>query len=147
MHLLSNPSPSLGVLHVLEDTLAILQGKEIPAARRSFVLERSGALLKDATEGSTVAKTPQASVGPGNVRALESYALLHRYLSGTPVRRDDKEISTVASAVEGISSGQAITDEVRASSVRTLRTVCERMNRDLGRPRHQSHTGLVMLQK
>jgi hypothetical protein len=127
----SGPAPSLGLLHILEDALSLLEGHHLTPDRRAFVLKESKELIGEAQEGSSISRNDGVFVPPGKWRALKSFSLLNRYLGTQRQQLDENSLQEVAVSLARLSNGEAVSEDVRENAITTLRDVCEQMSRDV----------------
>jgi hypothetical protein len=73
---------AVGLKHVIEDGLAIIEGRSISDSRKGFVLEDLRALLNKAIRGSEIASQSTLFLGEDDRQAFGSFALIDRYLGG-----------------------------------------------------------------
>ena len=73
---------AVGLKHVIEDGLAIIEGRPVSDSRKGFVLEDLRALLNKAIRGSEIASKPTLFLGEDDRQAFGSFALIDRYLGG-----------------------------------------------------------------
>jgi hypothetical protein len=127
----SGPTPSLGLLHILEDALSLLEGKDLPAHRRAYVLAESEKLVNDAQEGSRMSGEGELFVPPGKWRALKSFVLLDRYLGGPRNKIEEKTLQEILAALTSLTKNQVAPEDLRQGAVTALRDICEQMERDI----------------
>lgn len=133
MFLESGPTPSLGLLHILEDTLSLLNGVELETKRREYVLKQSKAFLLQVKEGSGTNQSanPKRFPGPPRSRALHSYALASRYLGEPSARLDLTLLAVVEDALSKYEA--AAPAQSKDKAIATLKSLCQGMGRDLSR--------------
>jgi hypothetical protein len=71
---------AVGLKHVIEDGLAVLEGRTLDASRRDFVMRDLRGLLNRAIRGSHIASQPTLFLGEDDRQAFGSFALIDRYL-------------------------------------------------------------------
>ena len=133
MHLQSRPVPSLGLLHVLEDTLSILEGEKLEADRRAYVLKRSKTFLATAKRGYSISRQKSLFVERSKWPALESFNLLKTYLSVPATAAPLKEVSDV---LVRVGANKSVPKRERETAIKALRELCTSMARDIS-PRSQ----------
>lgn len=73
---------AVGLKHVIEDGLAIVEGRSINPSRKQFVLDDLRGLLNRAIRGSQIASQSTLFLGEDDRQAFGSFALIDRYLGG-----------------------------------------------------------------
>ena len=129
MHLQSRPVPSLGLLHILEDTLSLLEGEAVEQRRRHYVLQKSRAFLSKATRGRSISQQKRLFVEPANWAALESFTLLNQYLSQP--ESNVVSLRAVSGVLAKLEDRKRISREERQTAIHTLRELCTSMGRDI----------------
>jgi hypothetical protein len=71
---------AVGLKHIIEDGLAILDGRKVGEGRREFVMRDLRDLLDQAIRGSHIASQATLFLGEGDRQAFGSFTLLDRYL-------------------------------------------------------------------
>ena len=71
---------AVGLKHVIEDGLAIIEGRPLGEARRNFVVHDLSELIDRAIRGSQIASQPTLFLGEDDRQAFGSFALIDRYL-------------------------------------------------------------------
>jgi hypothetical protein len=131
MRLQYGPSPSLGLLHILEDTVSVLEGGELEPERRAYVLSEATNLLTDAELGSEISQESQQLIDPGKREALGSFMLLNRYLNRNRINPSDTSLKEVATVLQTVSENKLVPESTLVKPIATLRVLCEQMSRDL----------------
>jgi hypothetical protein len=72
---------SVGLRHVLEDSLAVVRGQSLERDRRELVLRNLQRFVTQAMEGSASTTAAAFSNTRGTVDTIEAYELVHRMLS------------------------------------------------------------------
>src|SRR5689334_4926740 len=85
MTLESNLAEVVGLKHVVEDGLAVLEGRRIDQTRRDFVIRDLKKLLSDALRGSTIASQATLFLAEDDRQAFGSYTMVGRYLNAAGV--------------------------------------------------------------
>jgi hypothetical protein len=70
----------LGLRHVIEDGIAILNGEEFAPQRKAYVLNDLQSLFGQVVRGSELVHSPSLFVGRDERRAYEAFSLLDRFL-------------------------------------------------------------------
>lgn len=74
---------SIGLRHVLEDSLAVVRGQALAKDRRDLVLRNLRTFVNRAMEGSQSAGATAFSNSSGSAETIEAYELVHRMLSSS----------------------------------------------------------------
>ncbi|WP_316188708.1 hypothetical protein [Bradyrhizobium sp. SZCCHNS1054] len=72
---------SVGLRHVLEDSLAVVRGQTLERDRRELVLRNLQKFVTQAMEGSASTTATAFANTRGTVDTIEAYELVHRMLS------------------------------------------------------------------
>lgn len=131
MHFENGPTPSIGLLHILEDAAALLRGSALEPTRRGYVLSEVEKLITEAREGSEISKNTDAFVVPGKWRMLQSYTLLSRYLGEDSMQLDANALEQLLGAVMHLSAGEPIPHQQCVAAATTLKALCEQMSQDV----------------
>lgn len=128
---------SVGFRHVVEDGLAILEGRQVPAARQQFVLED---LARIAQEAGQVSAAPSASLFRADREAHLLFSLLIR--SAPPGVAMAEWLNRASRAFQGLIGQGAVSQEERDAarlflqevlgSIRALRVPPTHGDRDEG---------------
>src|SRR3569832_1513261 len=101
MHLENRTVPSLGILHILEDALSVLQGRPIDADRRQYVLKEARELVDSARErAEDVLSASGHVVDPKKWRNMQSYTLLSRYIDTDLSQPNTEAVRKLADVLE-----------------------------------------------
>jgi hypothetical protein len=129
---LNGAVPSLGLLHILEDTVGLLEGVQLKPQRRNYVLRKSKELFAEAEEGAS--ETNSTFVEPSSWRALESFMVISRYLNQHRMQPDNNALRDLASVLQKVEADEQVSEDLLKGPIQTLRTICERMSRDISKP-------------
>ncbi len=75
-----NPTSDLGLQHVLENGLLILQGGSLPAVRREQILERLVQIFSEADRGAETLRSQKLMFAVQHQPAFERFSIFFRYL-------------------------------------------------------------------
>ena len=139
MHFERGRVPSIGLLHILEDAVALVQGNELEPGRATYVLGQVRKLVNEAIEGSKISKQDGVFVLPGKWQAMESYTLLSRYLGEESAHLDDDALEQLSAAISHMSQQTAMSEELRTNAAKILREICEQMGQDFDAGFSTSH--------
>jgi len=87
---------SIGLRHVLEDSLALLSGNEIAPDRKDVVLRDVCSFMEQAKYGSETTAAATFVASALSATAVETYALLFRHLDSNFKSALDSKIQTTA---------------------------------------------------
>lgn len=94
---------TVGLRHVIEDTLAVFQGTSLPSARREYVLNDMLHLCREAKRGSQIAsQRSRLFLNPHDEPAFEQFSLLARYLDNGLRTQWVDQLDQVCSVLEAV---------------------------------------------
>ena len=111
---------SIGLRHVLEDSLVLLHGGQLDPQRRDLVLGNLGNFMNRARKGSAAARADEFVGTTGTTEAVEAYGLLFHLLKGSFGSGLSVEIEKVADVLDGLRSKKDVPREGYASAERLI---------------------------
>lgn len=127
---LQGPHASLGMLHVFEDVVSILEGDLLDdKERRKYVLSRAKELFGDAVAGAKLIARSDLYVPPSRWKKINSFIFLSNYLRGPdPAINVIVEIDCLLAQM--MARGR-ITKKRHLNGVLVLKSLCICIERDM----------------
>lgn len=123
------PAADLSLQHVIENSLAIIEGEPYGEARRRQVLTSLTEILDQASKGSQVVQSNSLAFGAEEQPAFERFALLFHYLQ--PVTSDVPALLARAKTnLESLRDHQGPSDESKAETLSVLRLLLQAVVKD-----------------
>lgn len=123
----SNFEFSIGLRHVLEDSLAILRGETFNKERKKLVLTKVGHFMTDAKKGSDVIGSAVFVNEPNSAQRVEAYALLFHHLSQSFPDLADK-IQTTAEVLDRLDRSERIEKKRRLDAEDLIGSLLDSLN-------------------
>lgn len=120
---------NVGLRHVIEDGVSILDNTRVPPERRRFVLDDLIELLQEAVRGSELLGSSSLLVAGADRSAVDAISLLDRYLrnDSDAVLRDELKASAVA--FTALRDGKSVSPSHRKQVVRFMRELLSTLER------------------
>jgi hypothetical protein len=116
----SNLAEVVGLKHVVEDALAVLDGRGMEQSRREFVVRDLRKLLSDTMRGATIASQATLFLAEDDRQAFGSYTMVGRYLNspdGPDAWRNDLPAAIRALEKLQASATPQVTEKQAASNI------------------------------
>lgn len=116
---------TVGIRHVIEDSLAALTDRELDASRRNYVLSDLVDLLTRALKGSELVAKTALFVRSDDRSAFEAFSFLDRYLGQveSPALRQSLQ------ALDAVRRGERVSNEQRQGTEVFLRQLLATLKR------------------
>jgi hypothetical protein len=126
---------AVGLKHVIEDGVAIIEGRAISESRKGFVLEDLRALLNKAIRGSVIASQPTLFLGEDDRQAFGSYALIDRYLGGGAAPSWLNQAPDALRVFESVQQAEVPNERERRAALEILNALlCQISAESIGQP-------------
>jgi hypothetical protein len=115
----------LGFRHLIEDGLAILDGRPINPDRRAYVVKDLSQLVLQAKRGSDLVRSNALSVASDDRNAFESYSILDRYWDRSREEQWTQVLAKAGEAFDCLQKGvvRDLREDQRNAAANLLRTV------------------------
>lgn len=121
---------TVGFRHVLEDGLSILEGEELPATRRTYVLNRLQRFIEDARRGSNLISENAWVIAPSDRDALQSFSFFDSYLSGYDTEDLVSSLADAQQSVDSLVQNAAVPQPVLSRTQRLLKDLLDCIEQD-----------------
>ncbi|MGL9619375.1 hypothetical protein QRQ56_15305 [Bradyrhizobium sp. U531] len=118
---------SIGLRHVLEDSLALLRGEDFSKDRKKLVLTKVGDFMSNAKKGSDVIGSAVFVNTPDSAQTVEAYALLFHHLSRSFPDLADK-IQNAADVLKQMDRSERIDKKRRGDAEDLIETLLDSLN-------------------
>jgi len=130
MDLFSSLTATVGLRHVLEDGLAVLDERPVEAARRQYVVGDLAGLLEQAARGVKVTEGNHLFAHARDVPDFEAYSLIFRYLNESYRDTLAAKIAETCAAFRKLSLDQPVDPSEKGTARDFLDQMLRRLNRD-----------------
>src|SRR5665213_2097026 len=122
----------LGFRHLIEDGLAILNGRPISADRRDYVVQDLSQLVLQAKRGSELVRSNALSVATDDRSAFESYSILDRYWDRSHEEQWNQVLAKAGEAFDRLRKGTAanLSEDQRNAAANLLEKVLSGLTRE-----------------
>jgi len=127
----SSPAASVGLRHVLEDGVAILDGRSLGASRAEFVIRDLASLLEQASKGGQFTKARRLFAPAADASAFEAFGLVFRYLRDAYGDDLNAKLENASLALRRLSSSENLSPPERQAARDFLGQMLESLNRDV----------------
>jgi len=136
----------VGLRHILEDGISILEGTHLEKARRDYVLDDLEALFGEVVRGSELVQARSLFIGTNDRKAFESFSLLDKFLPEIDEEMDARLKALVASLTE-LKIGNTISDEQASELSAFLNQILAGLNRQdsAGLPNEPEQVNILSL--
>jgi hypothetical protein len=121
---------AVGLRHVIEDGLAVLEGRKIDETRREFVVQDIRKLLAQALRGSEIASEPRLYLAESDRQAFGSFAMFGRYLNLAGAATWRSALPAALNAFDSLKNAKAASRESREAAINILSAVLNQVSAD-----------------
>jgi hypothetical protein len=90
----------IGLCHILEDGITILESGKVPSSRRKYVLKELKDLLKAANQGSKLVHEQAWVIPPSERMAFDSFSFIDTYLDSYDRDQLDRSLLAAKHSIE-----------------------------------------------
>jgi hypothetical protein len=116
---------TIGLRHILEGTIKILEGKRVDPSRKKYLLNSVIKLLGEAEKGSNFVHERAWVVPPAESDSLESYSFLTTYFQNGDYL--DQNLPSSKKTIMSVASGSSVAAEKLQPVIKLLKELLERM--------------------
>jgi hypothetical protein len=113
MNIQTAPYRDVGLQHLLESGLSLLQHKPLEASRRAQVMDGLVQVFSEADKGATALRSQAAFWAASEAPAFERFSVFFRYLKDVPGSDALTELSEAKAALEAMKAGEPVEGEVK----------------------------------
>jgi hypothetical protein len=126
----SRPGATVGLRHVLEDGVALLDRQHLENRRQGFVIQDLTNLLEQAAKGGKLTEGSGLFASAGDASAFEAYSLVFRYLRDAYAEALATRLGEAYATFRKLSLRQPLQDPERAMARHFLDQMLVRLNGD-----------------
>jgi hypothetical protein len=126
----ANSVALVGLRHVLQDGVALLEGRNLRQDRADFVVQDLADLLQRANRGAQITNEHQLLVTAADIKSFEIYALLFQYLNDAFGNTLSGKIDEAHSALDELANHQELSPHTRDTTRDFFLRLIERMDCD-----------------
>lgn len=120
----------VGLRHIVEDGIKILEGGMIAPQRREYVLSELKQMVEEARRGSQLVREHAWVVSPSERADFESFSIIDEYLESYASDELERSLSDATRSFELAEAGKIVPDEERQATLEFLRDLLRCIQHD-----------------